>query len=130
VLFADGSAGNACPYDDDYKHALQKALAGYLKDPVSSSVSLDEVKTMLAFYLKEESITNANCTPQINTLIEKADRLKEGQAPLDRSTDMNNCNVCPDGTLCAEKNEQRTDLHLQRHKTATTEMNTVNASPV
>jgi len=96
-------AGNACPYDDDYKHALQKALAGYLKDPVSSSVSLDEVKTMLAFYLKEESITNANCTPQINTLIEKADRLKEGQAPLDRSTDMNNCNVCPDGTLCAEK---------------------------
>jgi hypothetical protein len=95
-----------CPYDDDYKYALQKALVDYLKDPQTSKFSLGEVKDMLGFYLKEDSITNADCTPQIKTLVEKADKLQDSVMSLAGGRELNKCDLCPDGTLCAEKNDK------------------------
>ena len=99
-------AEDDCPYDDDYKYALQKALVDYLKDPQASKFSLGEVKDMLGFYLKEDSITNANCTQEIKALVEKADKVEDGLMFKMGGRDANKCDVCPDGTLCAEKNDK------------------------
>jgi hypothetical protein len=99
-------AEDDCPYDDDYKYALQKALVDYLKDPQASKFSLGEVKDLLGFYLKEESITNANCTPEIKALVEKADGLQDSLMSRAGGGETDKCAVCADGTLCAEKNDK------------------------
>jgi hypothetical protein len=99
-------AEDDCPYDDDYKYALKKALVDYLKDPQTSRFSLGEVKDMLGFYLKEDSITNSKCTPEIKALVEKADKVDDSLMSLAGFGGMSRCDVCPDGTLCAEKNDK------------------------
>ena len=106
-------AEDDCPYDDDYKYALQKALVDYLKDPQASKFSLGEVKDMLGFYLKEDSITNANCTQEIKALVEKADKVEDGLMFKMGGRDANKCDVCPDGTLCVRDVSR---LERSRHR--------------
>jgi hypothetical protein len=99
-------AEDDCPYDDDYKYTLKKALLNYLKEPAASEFSIGEVKQMLNFYLKESSITNSECTEEIKALVEKADKVEDSVLFGAAGQELNRCNVCQDGTLCAEKNDK------------------------
>ena len=67
------ASAETCPYDNDYKYALKKALVDYLKNPSESKMQLGEVKQILNFYLVTGSLVDSDCPPQINALVDKAD---------------------------------------------------------
>ena len=99
------SAGS-CPYDDDYKYGLQKALVGYLKAPSSSTMSLGEVQQMLNFYLINPSVTDVDCPPQISAAVSKADsQIPDSVMDFLGNRWNSECTTCSDGSLCEQTNQ-------------------------
>ena len=98
-------AENNCPYDSDYKFALQKALVDYVKNPAASKFLLGEIKTMLIFYLQKRSITDSDCPASIIASLEKADQVPDNvMAPF--SKDAETCDKCKDGAVCNQQNDK------------------------
>jgi len=106
VVYAASVYEKTCPYDDDFKHALRKALIDYLKDPSKSKLRLNEVKDMLSFYLSKPDIMDADCSQKsMNSLVEKADKqIPDSILKILRARKLEKCTVCSDGTVCGEKN--------------------------
>ena len=95
-----------CPYDDDFKYALKKALIDYYANSGNSVMQPGEVRTLLSFYLSKGSVTDADCSQNnINSLIEKAESgIPDSVLSGVGKSITEKCEVCPDGTVCSEKN--------------------------
>ena len=102
-VWADDSI---CPYDDDYKYVLKKALIDYLKDPKNSKLSLGEVKDMIKFYLINPSITDADCSQgNIYALVQRVDsQVPDSIVEVLKTRNLDKCYACPDGSVCGEQN--------------------------
>jgi hypothetical protein len=99
------ASAESCPYDSDYKYALKKTLIDYLTSPKNSKLPLSDVKQMLNFYLSRGSMTDSDCPPEINAIVSKADnQIPDATMEVTGTTETDECNVCPDGSLCGEKN--------------------------
>ena len=107
LVYATSVYEKTCPYDDDFKHALRKALIDYLKDPSTSELTLDELKEMLSFYLSKASIMDADCSQKnMNPLADKAEnQIPDSILDIFKSRKIDKkCIGCSDGTVCKEKN--------------------------
>jgi len=105
-IYAVWADNSACPYDDDYKYVLKKALIDYLKDPKNSKLSLGEVKEMLNFYLINPSIIDADCSQgNINALVAKVEsQVPDSVVEVLKTRNLDKCYACPDGAVCGEQN--------------------------
>ncbi|MEA3254215.1 MAG: hypothetical protein U9Q22_00080 [Candidatus Altiarchaeota archaeon] len=98
---------NTCPYDDDFKFVLKKAISGYLRDPSNAAVTRGDVNDLIGFYFGTPDTATADCS----VISDVIDRVNVNfpdnviPAPSKRSIVVH-CASCADSTPCGGKNSK------------------------
>lgn len=112
VIFLAGILAHAveCPSEKEFRMVLLKAAIDYKDNPGNSTLTKDELRSLMFFYLKNNETLGLDCSPGgVDNLLGVADYGIPDQILVKRSETANlplKCSTCSDGTKCSDWNSK------------------------